>query len=173
MKTQQKSEYDIQAETFLAECKVIFKAIFLFHGPHWEGDKENRNVWELTLERFHKDKPIERLTVRFGQSIADSFVWPVKHGGSILVGYAHPARDRSRYGEAGKQPTKRNIPTPYDMLSCLTKTDPGTFDSFCGEFGYDTDSRKVEKTYFAVQEEWNKVRKFFTADEIENLQEIN
>jgi hypothetical protein len=69
--------------------------------------------------------------------------------------------------QAGKEPT------PYDALACLTKYDPGTFDNFCGDFGYDTDSRKAEKTYKAVIVEWQKVEKFFTREEIEELAEIN
>jgi len=63
-------------------------------------------------------------------------------------------------------------PTAYDLLACLTKYDVGTFENFCGDFGYDTDSRSAERTYKAVCKEWEKVSKFFTAEEIEQLQEI-
>jgi hypothetical protein len=63
-------------------------------------------------------------------------------------------------------------PVAYDLLACITKYDPDTFENFCREFGYDTDSRKAEKTYEAVKEEYAKVSFFFTAEEIEELQEI-
>ena len=63
-------------------------------------------------------------------------------------------------------------PTPYDVLSCITKYDPGTFDNFCGEFGYSTDSRAAEKTYKSVLEEWNNVERIFNPSEIESLIEI-
>lgn len=64
-------------------------------------------------------------------------------------------------------------PTAYDILACLTKYDPGTFENFCGDFGYDTDSRSAVKVYKAVRKEWNNVSKLFTESEIEQLQEIN
>lgn len=35
------------------------------------------------------------------------------------------------------------MPTMYDVLTCLTKYDPDTFEDFCSEFGYDTDSRRA------------------------------
>jgi len=159
-----KSEYEIQSEAFLQEHCIAFSARFLFHGPHWEGDKDNRNVWELSLTRRGK----QTLSVKFGQSIADSFMYPSETG-SLLVAYNSTKRDK----RAKSIQTKRNVPTPYDLLACLTKYDPGTFEDFCGEFGYDTDSRKAEKTYFAVQGEWKKVHSFFSSNEIEKLSEIN
>lgn len=169
-----KSEYEIQAETFLKENGLTFKAVFAFHGPHWEGDKETRNVWDLTIERFQVDKPIERFTVRFGQSIADSFLYPSENGALTLVPYNDRRKDRrANWCEKYKQPTKRNIPTTYDLLACITKYDPGTFENFCSEFDYDTDSRKAEKTYFAVQKEWEQVRRFFTQAQLEAIQDIN
>lgn len=63
-------------------------------------------------------------------------------------------------------------PTSYDVLAGIIKNDPGTFEDFCGDFGYDTDSRTAERTYKAVVKEWQKVNRFFTSEEIEQLQEI-
>ena len=64
-------------------------------------------------------------------------------------------------------------PRAYDLLACLQKYDPGDFENFCSEFGYDTDSRSAHKTWKAVVNEWRKVRKFFTDEELEQLQEIS
>jgi hypothetical protein len=64
-------------------------------------------------------------------------------------------------------------PRPYDVLACLQKNEPGTFKDFCSEYGYNPDSKKDEKIYLAVCEEWRKVSGFFTPEEIEALQEIN
>ena len=38
---------------------------------------------------------------------------------------------------------KYSEPTAYDVLAYLTKYDPGTFENFCGDFGYDTE-RKIK-----------------------------
>lgn len=62
-------------------------------------------------------------------------------------------------------------PNMYDVLTCLTKYDPYNFEDFCGDYGYDTDSRKAEKTYKAVQKEWESVERLFS-DVLEELQEI-
>lgn len=67
---------------------------------------------------------------------------------------------------------KRTQVTAYDLLACLTKYDPGTFENFCSDFGYNTDSRKAESTYHAVQKEYQKVSRFFTDAELVELQDI-
>ena len=64
-------------------------------------------------------------------------------------------------------------PTMYDVLACMTKYDPGTFEDFCGEFGYDTDSRKAHKTYLAVCKEYEGICRLFNTEELEEMQEIN
>ena len=64
-------------------------------------------------------------------------------------------------------------PGAYDILACITKSEPGDFRDFCGEYGYDEDSRKAEKTYKAVLKEWAGVSKIWDSSEIEQLQEIN
>lgn len=62
-------------------------------------------------------------------------------------------------------------PTMYDVLSCLEKSDVGTFEDFCDEFGYDTDSRRAERTYKAVCKEYAAVERLF-GDVMDELQEI-
>jgi hypothetical protein len=62
-------------------------------------------------------------------------------------------------------------PTMYDILTCLQKYDCGTFADFCGEFGYDEDSRNAERIYKAVCKEFTAVERLFS-DVIEELQEI-
>ncbi len=62
-------------------------------------------------------------------------------------------------------------PTAYDLLACLTKSNSGTLDEFCTEFGYDTDSRRAEETYLEVQREFKKVQNLF-GDCLSELEEI-
>lgn len=84
----------------------------------------------------------------------------------------------SRNGERmsfnfGQSISNRGIePNAYDVLACLTKYDPDSFEEFCHEFGYDTDSRKAEKIYKAVCKEWNSVNRLFS-DVLNELQDIN
>lgn len=68
-------------------------------------------------------------------------------------------------------------PNAYDLLACIQKYDCGDFDNFVSEFGYEITSldtyRQAHKTWLAVKNEWRKVARFFTPEEIEQLQEIN
>jgi hypothetical protein len=63
-------------------------------------------------------------------------------------------------------------PIMYDILSCLQKYDVGSFEDFCSEFGYDTDSRTAERVYKAVCKEFEAVDRLFN-DIIDEFQEIN
>jgi len=47
-----------------------------------------------------------------------------------------------------------------------------TFEEFCGDFGYDTDSRKAFDTYMACQKILNKVRALFSPEEIERITDL-
>ncbi|MFW6311633.1 MAG: hypothetical protein ACOC1K_05295 [Nanoarchaeota archaeon] len=72
----------------------------------------------------------------------------------------------------------RKPPTPYDILACLTKYDPGTFEDFCSEYGYEigdeASERQAKRTYKEVKIEYIFcVQKLFTDEEIEELAEIN
>lgn len=66
-----------------------------------------------------------------------------------------------------------NEPTLYSVLACLTKYKVGSFEEFCSDYGYDTDSRTAEKTYKAVLKEWEAMERLFNNEELELLQLIS
>lgn len=60
-------------------------------------------------------------------------------------------------------------PTPPDLYDVLTSlkaddTQGETFEDWCGNYGYDTDSRKAMDTYLACQTSTTESRKFFGLD---------
>lgn len=63
-------------------------------------------------------------------------------------------------------------PTKYNVLACLTKYDPGSFEDFCNEFGYDEYNRNSMSTYRAVLKEWEKMEEAFTEEQLEELRKI-
>ena len=81
--------------------------------------------------------------------------------------------------------TEHNItPTCYDVLACLTKYDPGEYEDFCCEFGYETEienqfgrftrNETAYKIWKACCDEWKKVKRVFGEGEaLEELREIN
>lgn len=76
------------------------------------------------------------------------------------------------FGQSLSNSSKKIKPSPYDVLSCLTSSEVGTFKDFCGDFGYDEDSRRAEKTYNAVLKEWENIKMLYSDEEIEKLAEI-
>lgn len=55
------------AREWLRDNGVTMTARFDSHGKHFDDDKDNRDIWRVTISRGRK-----RFTVRFGQSIVDS-----------------------------------------------------------------------------------------------------
>lgn len=130
------TEYQIQANDFLAKTGTTFTATFKENGFYFDGDKDARDIYIIVLKNKNS-----RFRFTFGQSINDS--------------------------------NQNTPPKSYDVLASITKYEVSTFDNFCNEYGYDTDSRKALKTYKAVLREWKNIEKLFTAEQIEELQEIN
>ena len=128
------ADYNKQATDFLTATGTTFKAEFKDHDFYFPDDKEQRDIYRITL----KNK-LHTYRFNFGQSISNTGI----------------------------------APRPYDVLSCLTKYEVGTFENFCGDYGYDVDSRKAYKTYKAVMKEWKNVELLFSPEQIELLQEIN
>lgn len=78
---------------------------------------------------------------------------------------------------AAKEEAKHKLggtdtPTEYDVLANLYLPCED-FEDFCLSFGYDTDSRKAEKTYRDVVEMNKKLEHIFTPEELEELENIN
>jgi len=133
------SEYDQQAEKFLKDTNTKFTFKFLKRGFHFDDDKEQRNIYLITLKRGDRE-----FKFNFGDSIANT-------------------NDFSRLKEV----------SAYNILSCLTSSEVGDFKDFCADFGYDEYSRKAEKTYNLVLNEWNNIKMLYTDEEINQLAEIN
>ena len=176
-------DHQKQATDLLGKLGIKLQVEFVKFGKHFLGDKEDRDIYKMTLIRGSR-----RASFEFGNSIVDSGVKIVnRNTGKVFKTF--DARDK-KYIKNGKFDAMRfkfacgwqfgscdtivkpKEPTAYDLLACLTKYEPGTFEDFCGDFGYDTDSRSAEKTYNAVKEEYMKVCSIFSAEEMDQLQEI-
>lgn len=68
--------------------------------------------------------------------------------------------------------SKGTPPNEYDILSCLEKYEYNSFEDFCNELGYDTDSKKAEKLYNAVKEQYLNIISLYNDKEMELLREI-
>lgn len=178
-----KTDYEKQTKDFLTKTGVMFWAKFLRYDKYFPDDKEGRDIYEITLERGQR-----KFVFTFGQSINNSVYKCVNSDGKTTHEFKRD-RLKSCFDSKGRfQPLlfHRNIfplnseekilepkaPTAYDVLACLQKYDVGTFEQFCSEFGYDTDSRTAEKTYHAVKNEYVNVCALWNEAEVLELQEI-
>jgi sRNA-binding regulator protein Hfq len=168
-----KTDYEQQANDFLSKVNATIEIVFKTNGIHLEGDKTKRDIYTVTIKRGDR-----KMTFDFGQSIIKSQYYK----DDLKKGCTYTTSGKARTGnysvtekylrEFCGKPIKGEAPTNYDILACLTKHDPGTFENFCSEFGYDEDSRKAEKIYKAVKEEYTNLCTLFTDDELNLLSEI-
>lgn len=174
--TQEISNYEQQAIDFLNATGTTFKAEYVKTGKYFDDDKEQRDIYEITLQRGKREYKFKfgnsinnsgefilfdaRLKAEFGRAFISK-----KELDKLKLGF----HDKAAYTQQNKN---FKVPTAYDVLASLTNNDPGTFEDFCSNYGYDTDSRKAEKTYKAVLDEWKNVQALFNDEEIEQLQEM-
>lgn len=171
------SKYDEAGELFVKETGIEMTVEFKENGYHFDSDKETRDIYDITIKRNGRE-----YSFNFGQSIADS-------GFYVKIGVNKYDIDR-KYLESKdiKSIVKRmnwnfdskldkihypKKPNAYTIFSCLKKHDPESFENFCSEFGYDTDSKRADKTYNAVLDEWLNLQRIFTNEEMEAMAEIS
>lgn len=126
------------------------------------------------LKRFHIDAMIEK-----GQDqcrapwLDDQSPCGTKYLVTLKRNYGKDCVSFDFWGSiAGKK--TGTPPSFYDVLSCIAMDChcPETFDDFCFEYGYDTDSRKAYATWERCLAFSKELQAFFTQDAIEALQEI-
>ena len=86
------------------------------------------------------------------------------------------ARYSFMFGDSINNSNKNLTPTAYDVLSCLTKYDIGSFEDFCGDYGYENeepeDRTASMKIYKAVLREWQGMNRLFDDEQLDQLREI-
>ncbi len=175
---------EIHAQDFLNSTNTELSVKFLRNDKHFTDDKESRDIYNVQLKRGNRSYSFD-----FGQSLNNSG-FKVK----LCTGKVRdiPISDNKRQ-EYLKNSTalkweiesklkfslnnkekiiKPQLPTAYDVLACVQKYNPGTFEDFCDEFGYDTDSKKADKTYNGVVQEYLQICGLFVENEMEELREI-
>jgi predicted O-linked N-acetylglucosamine transferase (SPINDLY family) len=175
------TDYEKQAVDFLSKTNTSISVNFLRHGKHFDDDKQSRDIYNITLKRGERE-----FSLKFVQSIAKSgfkvYMAKNKHNLNNLSALKDLPLCKTRkeaitaVSQAitlnGVAVDDREAPTAYDVLSCLQKYDCGSFENFCSECGFDVDSRKAERIYKAVCEEWANVQRLWTDEEISQLQEV-
>lgn len=168
------NEYIKQATDFLdkakATCLIEFEGCTI--NPDWK-EKEKRNFYNVTLTTSRGS-----MNFRFWDSIHNTEVSKMN-----LEEYAkkrfkceYPyltGADQRKASRELKEKKAAAVPSAYDVLACMSKYDPGTFEEFCSEFEYDEDSKTADRIYIEIIREYKQLERIFTAEQMEELQEIN
>jgi hypothetical protein len=172
--------YEKQAIDFLEKTGCKMTITYKENRRYFLDDKETRDVYDIKIERGKRVWKFE-----FGNSIKNSEFVAV-YGKSR---YKIPSEMRTKEKHDIIRYVKNNLhfdflgvgsdkiimpkpPTPYEILACMTKYDPGSFEDFCREYGYDSDSKTADRVYAGVKEEWLNVCRIWNDSEIEELREI-
>lgn len=174
------SQYNDAVSIVAESLNLEFKAEFLENNYYFQGDKDKRDIYIITLKRGQR-----KYTFKFGQSINKSGFfasygrqkYELPREKMNLKNHELKMFVKSKFNwDFGKISNDKIVypiaPTLYDVLACVQKYDVGTFEDFCSEFGYETDSRNAKKTYKAVVKEYDKMCSLFNNDELKVLQEI-
>lgn len=138
-------------------------------------DKRNKDNWVHDKFIFI----INGETFDYHQGIGHStpiFDRKAKYGFEKLKGLKFK-RDAEKEGYTVFTSNNRFVKKPHlaDLLYCLiSDANCGieTFDDFCSNYGYDTDSRKALEIYLQCQETNNKLRKVLSGDVLRKCEEI-
>jgi hypothetical protein len=170
-----RQDYHSMASLFLADTKTTLTAEYLKTDKHFQEDKTPRDIYKVTIKRGYRE-----FSFNFGQSLSKSKKYKDRLTKDIiLLNGKFENLNKRVIPEKLKEyirdyciEVKGKKPTEYDILACLTKYEVGSFENFCSDFCYDTDSRKAERIYKDVLNEWQNVKTIWSDDEIEALQKI-
>jgi len=181
METKELTECDVQAAEFVEATEITIEKNYIGHSRRF-GDTPTAQ-FDITIKRADKAP----WTFAFNDSIANSY--QIKDENHKMIPRWEKYGDcMGRYaGRKGFDETLRSgggkwysveikylaiTPTDYDLLACTDASCCETLQDFCDKHGLD-DSVKAREIWLAVQDESAALRRIFSTEELEALQEIN
>lgn len=167
--------YEEQAIKFLNATGTTMTINYSHTDKYFFDDKESRDIYKVVLKRGER-----QFEFTFGNSINDSGFYIQEGKRKIEIdrkylGLKAPALRRisgvSVY-DKGISIHWPKVPTEYSILAALTKYDPISFDEFCSEFGYSTDSINALKIYEDVKKGYLNLCSLYNEEEMNTLREI-
>ncbi len=151
----------LNTKTWLEQTDSKLRITFDRTGPFFDDDNQKRDVYSVELSRGGRT-----YTLQFGQSVAQSAQWRWESDWATTKYAFGPVRPI--HGDY-KPNVDRRQPSAGSVLMCLEYNNPGTFEEFCDEYGYDTDSRKAERTWRACGDQYLALAGMYSPDELEAL----
>lgn len=168
----QTTDYNKQAEDFLAKFRITFRATLSDSKlPPWDNNEKTHAGGGKVLP-MDVEKPRHHYRVTLSKRTATG-----SHGAHCFcMDCSRPSRlTFDFWGSIADAQKGQTTVTPYDVLACISGDVhcAETFEEFCSEFGESADSIKALQTFRRCSAFAKRLRQFFTAEEIEALSEIN
>lgn len=175
------SEYLKQAEDFLTATGTEFKIEYLRTGPYFKDDKESRDIYRFTLSNAKGSYSHE-----FGDSTRNTERRIYAATKQPLFSFKHDARTAKALGfntssddkfKAELIAARNHKPSAYDILAGMGHYVEPIFEEWAAELGYNdapmADYPKIRAIHDDCLRESAALSRMFTAEQLEQLQEIN
>lgn len=177
------NEYTAQAEKFLTDTETTLSIVEAVpqRDPLWAKKGEKHGIqYSVTLKNARGEYTFDFWNSIVNREILEAIdnikgaSWDnervqaerILEKNCINWKYIQHSKDRK------EELKKKYIPNAYDILACLSPLYEDTFEDFCWSYCYDTDSITAQKTFDACREQDRMLRKLFSPDELEALNEI-
>jgi len=178
------NEYTKQARKFLTDTGTTLEIVEAIpqKAPLWAKKGERHGInYTVTLQNERA-----KYTFDFWDSIANSeIIEAIKNIKRLSFQEDSKHYQAERFLQSKginwrtvRTPEQKNkkiaeyMPNEYDILACLSPLYEDTLEDFYSAFGYEEDSITALKTFDACKEQDRNLRKLFTLDELEALNEI-
>lgn len=169
-----KSEYTKKTEQLMKTLNVAYTIEYDGIGinPNWN-DKDKRTIYSVHLENTRGSMDFtfwgSILEAELRKMSMDDYCKIYMRSHYQDLSYA----EKSKANRAYHRKLKEYEVDIYEVIAALQKYEVGSFSNFCDEYGYDEDSRRAERIYLACTDEYYKLKKMFTEEEMEMLREVN
>lgn len=157
-----------QVTEILKAAGVTFSAIYLGQRKR---DGWNCDAWSCAFTKGDGREAHEEFDYFTGLGLRKPPKW--EYGAPGYDGGRKPPTPGTILHEQWMEGAKPVSPHPADVLHSLILDSSAvgqSFESWCSEFGYDSDSRKAEGIYRACQQSADKLACIFNPAQIETLQ---
>ncbi len=141
-----------------------------------------KSEYDLQADQFCETFTVEVKLTKYPPEMQDAPHWADdgKHGNRYRVKVSHPGLSAAKlsfdFWGSIRDREQNKHPSKYDILACLSSDShcADDFDDFCGDTGYDSDSRKARKLWKRCTKFAKQIRAFFNAEgELDALREIS
>lgn len=169
-----KSEYTKKAEQLMKTLNITYTIEYDGIGINpSRNDKDKRTMYSVHLENSRGSMDFtfwgSILEAELRKMSMDDYCRIYMRSCYQDLSYAEKSKADRAYQKKLKE-CKVDI---YDVVAALQKYEVGSFSDFCDKYGYDEDSRRAERIYLACTNEYYKLKKMLTEEEMEMLREVN